>query len=225
MRTKILVLSMVSVALVACNNNEEKKVEASEAQVVETAMQSKDYMVPVGSTVSWEGHKVYVDWGHKGTLEIKKGKFHVENGELVGGSFTLDMNTINPENNVGDEKYAYLVGHLKSDDFFAVEQYPEGKFEITSVVVNANAELGTTHEVSGNLTLRDQTKNITVPARVEIMDQNIVFMAPEFGIDRKQWNVHYHDTEDESIADNLKEELIDDIMTISMEIEAIAEGV
>jgi hypothetical protein len=79
--------------------------------------------------------------------------------------------------------------------------------------------------VSGNLTLRDQTKNITVPARVEIMDQNIVFMAPEFGIDRKQWNVHYHDTEDESIADNLKEELIDDIMTISMEIEAIAEGV
>ena len=220
MKAKILLLSAIA-GLVACNNASEKEVEVNDAAEVKTVAQSVDYYVPEGSTINWEGHKVYVDWGHTGTVSIKDGKFHVENGELVGGSFTLDMNSINPVNNVGDEKYEYLVSHLKGDDFFAVETYPEGKFEITSVTESTNEEIGTTHEVSGNLTIRDQTKNITVPAKIELTENNLVFVAPEFGIDRKKWNVKYHDSEDESIASSLKEDLIDDTILLSMEIEAI----
>lgn len=48
--------------------------------------------------------------------------------------------------------------HLKSDDFFGVEEYPTIEFESTEIDSNGDGEV----EVTGDLTIRDETRTVTL---------------------------------------------------------------
>jgi polyisoprenoid-binding protein YceI len=50
--------------------------------------------------------------------------------------------------------------------------------------------LGATHIISGNLKLKDSTKNISFPAKVEITDASVTAVA-DFNIDRSTWGLSY----------------------------------
>lgn len=65
-------------------------------------------------------------------------------------SFTVDVNSVNTDNERRDQ-------HLKSDDFFNAEKFPQMKFESTSFVPQGNNK----YKLSGNLTIRDVTKPVT----------------------------------------------------------------
>ena len=65
-------------------------------------------------------------------------------------NFTVDVNSINTDNERRD-------GHLKSDDFFNAEKFPQMKFESTSFKPLGNNK----YQLNGNLTIRDVTKPIT----------------------------------------------------------------
>lgn len=65
-------------------------------------------------------------------------------------NFTVDVNSINTDNDKRD-------GHLKSDDFFNAEKFPQIKFESTSFTPVA----GKKYKLVGNLTIRDITKPVT----------------------------------------------------------------
>lgn len=65
-------------------------------------------------------------------------------------SFTVDVNSINTDNENRDK-------HLKSDDFFNAEKFPQMKFESTSFVPQGNNK----YKLSGNLTIRDVTRPVT----------------------------------------------------------------
>ena len=56
-----------------------------------------------------------------------------------------------------------LDGHLKSDDFFAVEQFPQATFRSTSVSAGADGEIA----LAGELTIRDVTLPTTFAGRVD----------------------------------------------------------
>jgi len=87
-----------------------------------------------------------------------EGTFKVFDGSLTSPapdfnnaqvSFSVDVNSINTD----DEK---RDGHLKSDDFFNAEKYPEMKFTSTSFKkVKGNA-----YVLEGDLTIRDVTKKV-----------------------------------------------------------------
>jgi polyisoprenoid-binding protein YceI len=49
-------------------------------------------------------------------------------------------------------------GHVQSDDFLAVQVYPEITFRSTSVEKD-----GDTYNITGDLTIRDVTRSVTVP--------------------------------------------------------------
>jgi polyisoprenoid-binding protein YceI len=153
---------------------------------------------------------------------ISDGSFDVKEGNLVGGSFTIDMGTIVAEDFLGNEKYDDLIGHLNSPDFFDVATYPTAKFEITGVKENASEEGGTSHLVMGNLTMRDQTNNITFPANVKVSDTGVELSAPEFGIDRTKWDVMFHSTGDAGFAELTKDQLIDDTILLWLDVKAPA---
>lgn len=68
-------------------------------------------------------------------------------------SFEADVNSINTGNDQRD-------GHLKSDDFFNAEKYPKLKF-VSKSIKKVDDE---NYKVSGDLTLRDVTKSITLDA-------------------------------------------------------------
>jgi len=64
-------------------------------------------------------------------------------------SFTADIASINTKNADRD-------GHLKSEDFFAADQFPQIKFESTSGIING--------EVSGEIEIRGVKKPLTLSA-------------------------------------------------------------
>ena len=166
------------------------------------------------SELTWYGFKP--TGRHNGTINIEDGMLAVENSEIVGGTFTMNMNAIDVLDLEGEDKQK-LTGHLKSPDFLDVEQYPTAEFEITEVVPYAEATMeedtsrmdvvvndeevseyaveDPTHVITGNLTMRDTTLSIMFPAKVQITDNEIMAEA-KFNIDRTKWNVSYGDEND-----------------------------
>lgn len=205
-----------ALAFTACNNA--GTVEATDAVEVEAVTEAATFAVAEGAQINWIGHKPFVEnYGHNGTINITAGSLAVAGDAVVGGEFVIDMQTIHAIDMVGNENYDKLVGHLLSDDFFAAAQYPTAKFEITAIEAVANEELGTSHKVSGNLTMRDVTKNITFDANVTMTENSVAIAAPGFKIDRKNWNVMFGST---GITGLAKDKLIADDIELSFEINA-----
>jgi polyisoprenoid-binding protein YceI len=74
---------------------------------------------------------------------------------------TIDAASIDTRNTQRDE-------HLRTNDFLALEQYPQ----ITFVSTDIRQADETTFEVSGNLTIKDVTNRITVPFQFEGASQD-----------------------------------------------------
>lgn len=135
------------------------------------------------SKVEWIGRKV--TGKHNGTINIKEGVLQIKDGILLGGSFVIDMTSIKVLDMTGE--YAdKLTGHLKSDDFFAVEAYPTSKLVITQ----ANAKGGGQFEVKGDLTIRDVTKQVTFLTQLTPNGKKYT-ATTNITIDRANYNVKY----------------------------------
>lgn len=214
--------------LVACNSGApEATVEAGEAEEVATPAETETtvtYNVNTeGDELMWEGYKTFnVGDAHNGTLQVSEGNFVFEGENLVGGEFTIDMKTINSLDLAESPEYkAKLEGHLMSPDFFAVDSFPTATFVITGAeAVSADDTTGATHNISGNLTLRGITKNITIPAMVEVSDAGLNFSTPEFVIDRSQWDVKFRSTSFAEFADLAKDKVIDNNMKLKVSLSA-----
>lgn len=180
--------------LVACGGAPEgEKVEAQEAvETTETVAASTTYAVDTGnSIINWTGAKFTGDQ-HTGTINISEGKLMAEGGELVGGSFVIDMNSIK-NTDLPEEKQGNLVGHLSSGDFFEVEKFPTATFEIVEVAA-VSGDPSYSHNVTGNLTMKDITKSITIPTKLSVRDDVVKSLSTKFVIDRTEWNVMYGST-------------------------------
>ena len=221
---KFFTLSALVGMTFACNQAPEADVQASEAQDVETTEPTEAtvaYTVNTeGDEIHWVGFKTYSETVHNGEIQVSEGNFTVENGEITGGSFTIDMMSITnndlPEE--GDYNQARLIGHLQSEDFFHAEMYPTATFTVTDVAVApADNEKGATHMISGNLEMRGNTKNITIPAMVEMTEDAISLKTPEFVIDRTQWEVQALSTSIEGLA---KENLVDNNIKLEINLTA-----
>lgn len=81
-----------------------------------------------------------------GTLETEGDSF-----DNTSVTFEADINSISTNNTDRD-------AHLKSDDFFNAEEFPKLKFESTSFKKTGED----TYELTGNLTIRDITKEVTL---------------------------------------------------------------
>lgn len=146
--------------------------------------ESGTYAVNVkASSLAWKGTKVTGE--HIGTILLKNGKIDVTNGKITGGEYEIDMTTITNTDQEGEWK-AKLEGHLKSDDFFSVEKHPVSKLVITK----AEALKDNNYNVTGKLTIKGITNEITFPA-VITLNQNKLAGSADFNIDRTKWDVRY----------------------------------
>ena len=211
---------MASVALIAASCAGEKADEATtgEAQEVMEVAEATSVALDEGSVVAWRGFKSYVASEHVGTIGVQEGMFEVSEGNLVGGKITIDMNSIVNTDIEDEGKNGYLVGHLKSPDFFYVDSFATAVFEIVSV--EAMEGEGVNSKVTGNLTMRGVTNSIEFPAMVSVDGGSVSFDAPTFSIDRTKWGVKFHDKDDASIAETLKEDLIDHSIELTIAVTA-----
>lgn len=136
------------------------------------------------SEVTWKGYKVTGE--HAGTIALKNGNFTYEGETLTGGSFEIDMTSIKCTDLTG-EYAGKLEGHLKSDDFFGVATFPTAKFEITKVV--SRGKVGD-YKITGNLTIKETTKEIRFNANVD-NTTGVPVATANITIDRSDFNVKY----------------------------------
>jgi polyisoprenoid-binding protein YceI len=179
--------------MVACQSAPDAdKAETKEVEAAATAEGATFNIDVAGSTIGWIGTKV--GGQHNGTFKLTEGALVITDGNIASGSFTIDMNSVSVLDLQGEDR-GKLEGHLKSGDFFAADQFPTARFEITSVVPFDSASMtskleGATHMISGNLNMRDATKNVSFPAIVSI-EGNKVTAKADFNIDRSEWGVNF----------------------------------
>ncbi len=150
------------------------------------------------SKVEWLAKKVTGQ--HNGTVALTSGNLVVNGDKIIGGSFIVDMTSIVCSDLTG-EWNGKLVGHLKSDDFFSVENNPSSKFEITKVVESAG---NTT--IEGNLTIKGITKPISFPASVS-KKGNVIVAIATIKIDRTKYDIKYGS---KSFIEGIGDKAIDD---------------
>ncbi|MGK7389983.1 MAG: YceI family protein [Candidatus Cyclobacteriaceae bacterium M2_1C_046] len=164
---------------------------------------------PEESTVKWVGRKVTGE--HYGTVALKSGNLDIQDGQLKGGSFVVDMTSIVSDDLTGEYK-GKLEGHLKSDDFFGVENYPEAKFIVTKAVKKG----GNQYDVTGDLTVKGKTNVVTFPAEVVITDKN-AYATATITVDRSKYDVRYGSG---SFFDNLGDKTIYDNFELQVKLVA-----
>lgn len=187
---------MLAVSMfVACKNTKGEEAKVSDNVEQASEAEGKTYTVDAAvSKVMWEGTKPTS--GHNGTVDVSEGNVVVDGGAVVGGSFTLDMNTIANLDIEDEGKRGYLESHLKgmgddnADDFFNVRKYPTAKYEITKVA-KKEGDAENNSLVYGNLTMKDVTKQVSFSANIEMADGMVKVTSPQFTIDRTLWGIKY----------------------------------
>jgi len=136
------------------------------------------------SQLTWKGYKV--TGSHEGTISVQDGKLLLQDGQLIGGNFTIDVTSIKCTDLSGGMA-GKLEGHLKSDDFFGVATFPTAKFVITKI-----APRGTdgAYKVYGDLTIKGQTKEIRFNTQLTQEDGMTVAIA-DLEIDRTDYDLRY----------------------------------
>jgi len=219
---KKIVLSLVVVAgLVFSVTSCKKTTETTEAgEVAKTSAEAVTYSVDVeNSTIEWKAGTVIPGKAHNGTISLSSGEVSVKDGVLESGTFTLDMPSIVSTDLTEENGKSYLEAHLRgtnedsADDFFNTTVFPEGKFEITAV---------TSEGLDGNLTLKGITKNIKVPAKVTISDNEVIIDSESFYIDRTQWNVNFRN---QSMLDVATDKVIKNDVEIKLSVKATSNNI
>lgn len=160
------------------------------------------------SKVEWLGKKVTGE--HFGTIKVNTGSLVLNDGEIVEGSFVVDMKSI-VCTDLKDEGYkTKLEGHLKSDDFFGVEKFPESKFEITKATKMDDGN----YKVKGNITIKGITEEVELMVSLHKHDGN-VHVSGKMTIDRTKFNVRYGSG---SFFDNLGDKTIYDDFELNLDL-------
>ncbi len=157
------------------------------------------------SHVKWQGSNLFNFGSHEGTVSFASGQLLFKEEQLTGGRFVVDMNTIvNTDGKFSRE----LVDHLKSDDFFAVEEFPNASFTLTNV----------THKIDSSLSAEGtlEIKGITHPVHLDVTVQaSPLTYHTVFIIDRAKWNIRYGSR---SFFDLVGDEIISDAIKLEVTI-------
>jgi len=181
----ILIVPMLISSCVGKHNSNAQEANIGKAQKEQNSLTKDTLQVDLSnSDVYWKGTKMRGAGKHQGQIQLQDGYFLTEQNKLVGGRFTMNMNTIQvtdiPEHEPVPRKR--FNDHMKSEDFFNTEKYPTSEFTITKINDLANDSI----LVSGNLTIKDITKNISFKAK----SKEQVF-STKFTFDRFEWNIAY----------------------------------
>ncbi len=157
------------------------------------------------SIITWKGYKP--TGSHIGTINLISGDLEVNGDKIKGGYFSVDMSTI--KESKGNARFE---NHLKSKDFFEIETFPTSTFEITS----SKKKEGKTY-ITGNLTIKGITKEISFPASVSENDTSVTLTSETFQINRADFHVKF---KSKTFYNDLKDKFINDDFDLQVTIVA-----
>ncbi len=136
------------------------------------------------------------------------GHFDPENPGQSHASVTIQAASIDTGNADRDT-------HLRSNDFFDMEHHPEIRFTSTDVVKD-----GDTFEVTGDLTIKDTTKSVTIPfaftgAATDPFGNERIGFEGSVQVNRKEWGLDWN------APLNAGGVLVSDKVTLELDLSAI----
>ena len=210
---KKLVLGIASILLLnGCgmeksesNDSQSKNINLPESKNFEEVKQEifkvkKDS----SSLLVWSGSAL--GKAHFGTVDFE-GSLGASNGKLISGLLIFDMRTINTQDLEGTSKEK-LDNHLKNKDFFNIEKFPSAQLAIKGFDGK---------NLTGDLTIKEVTKEITFPASLKIKPNSITGKA-NFTINRTDYGILYGSG---SFFDLAKDKIISDEIEFNVAIKAL----
>ncbi|MEI8082751.1 MAG: YceI family protein [Actinomycetes bacterium] len=141
-----------------------------------TAYEGSWTLDPAATSVAFATKAIWI-LPTKGTFKARSGTATVAADGSVQGTLVLDAASIDTHMKKRDE-------HLRAADFLDVKKYPT----ITFSVVAAKRLAADRLDIVGSLTVRGQTRPLTVTATVSIAG-NSATLVIETDIDRRDWDV------------------------------------
>lgn len=171
------------------------------------------YIVAPETTVNWQANRPLMEnYQDTGTLAITSGELTVIEG-AIAGKIEFDMNSITAVTTGMGGGQEGLSKHLKSADFFDVENYPTTIFTLSEIVPTETAH---TYTANGTLTMKDTTKTLSFPVTL-YTDGDVLHINGIADIDRTLWGVQYGSGK---FFDSIGEKMINDIFTVVIDITA-----
>lgn len=159
------------------------------------------------STIAWKGFKP--TGSHNGLISISKGNLVANGNNVITGSFTVNMKSIN----VLDSDNPKLLKHLKSSDFFEVETYPIAKFDITG-----SKKVDGRNHIKGFVTIKGIRKEISFPAKISKNELgDLVLESDVFTVNRADFNIKY---KSKTFYADLKDKFINDEFELQVKVVA-----
>jgi hypothetical protein len=207
---KNIILSFVIIAnIIACNNSTSTTAVSDAEQAPEKSdLANLGNSILIDSDLSlvfWKGTKPTGDI-HIGSVNIKEGTLYIKNGNVKGGNFVIDMNSILVTDvDMSEKRKRKLEKHLTNEDFFETNNYPEAKLEITS---------STSDSLEANLEIKNITKSITIPYSLTKANGRITAIS-SFSINRTLWGITYKSG---NFFNNLANRFIDDALQFDIKL-------
>lgn len=186
---KFIIFFMLSSLMLSQENIEFKKVNTEKSRLF------------------WIGEKV--SGSHEGYVEISSGAINISKNDnkrgwkIEEGVFTINMNSIECIDLQGEWKSG-IEEHLKNEDFFDTQKYPEASFEITK---------DNETSIEGILTIKGISKKIQFDYTSNKKNDKITIIA-NIIIDRTDFDINY---KSKSIFPELIDNFIYDEFTIKLE--------
>jgi K(+)-stimulated pyrophosphate-energized sodium pump len=149
-----------------------------------------------GSTVNWTGKKV--GGGHSGTVALSGGYITVEGDRILGGEVIVDVEQLAVTDIQDPEKNAQLTGHLKSGDFFGVEEFPKA----TLVITGSKGHAGAKQTLLGELTIKGLSQSVEFETMIEKQGDDALIISTEFPVDRTKHGIKYKSKTFDDMLDN-----------------------
>lgn len=197
MRKALPLLALSALALAACQTS--SLTDAEKAEIVETDAAFSGEMKEIDaeqSVISFVGGSTIVD--HEGKFTTYTASVDLDETEpanLEKATITAEIDLTSVETDSEG-----LDGHLQKADFFNTASGSTATFTSTSIVSKGD----NMYDVTGDLTVKGQTKSVTFPA--EITND---YLTATYEFPRKEWGVG---------NDQYKDKLLDETVPVSVKL-------
>lgn len=212
-------IMLFCIALMACKND--PKTEAAQLAPIANAPKVAQPL-PDGSaifsltegTVHWTSAYTLGNREHLGTIRVEGGELWVNEGQILSGKMTIDMNSIKVSDMKDPRSRVDLESHLKDSDFFEVNNFPKAEFIFTEVspvtLPNFNWAL------IGDLTMKGNTAPVKIPFKFNLEGDILHAESAPFPINRTTWGVNFRS----GLLAPSKDQMIEDTVWLSLKLAA-----
>ena len=165
------------------------------------------------SQIKWIGRKVTGE--HSGTLNLSGGWVVLDKNSINSGKFIFDMASISNTDIESPEWKQKLEDHLKSEDFFHTDSFPQAILEIKGLQLVFIENSKNSEQILADLTIRGITHEIKFPFELT-QSQNNFTAKGSVDIDRTLYNINYKSGK---FFDELGDKLIYDNFTVQFKVQ------